>query len=229
MVGRRLVPELHRRGPLAPPDRPRHALAARPARADGRVRRPGAGQRRGPAVGPLPAAGGGSAAEGLPGRALRVLRSAGAGAGSEHRCPRSRLQAPAVHRPQGRVPVRRSPHRRVPAWRQDVLHDPLLRCGEPGLLCTAIALLIPRPAVPEERALVIVVHPERAAALGIEDVARIYLRKARFWGDGTPIVALNREPARTCSEYVTRAADSARSIAPEKGAALTEPFYRNPP
>jgi len=63
-----------------------------------------------------------------------------------------------------------------------------------GLLCTAIALLIPRPAVPEERALVIVVHPERAAALDIEDVARIYLRKRRFWGDGTPIVALNREP-----------------------------------
>ena len=63
-----------------------------------------------------------------------------------------------------------------------------------ALLCTAIALLIPLPAVPEERALVIVVHPERAAALDIEDVARIYLRKRRFWGDGTPIVALNREP-----------------------------------
>ena len=63
-----------------------------------------------------------------------------------------------------------------------------------ALLCTAIALLIPRPAVPEERALVIVVHPERAAALDIEDVARIYLRKRRFWDDGTPIVALNREP-----------------------------------
>ena len=63
-----------------------------------------------------------------------------------------------------------------------------------ALLCTAIALLIPLPAVPEERALAIVVHPERAAALDIEDVARIYLRKRRFWGDGTPIVALNREP-----------------------------------
>ena len=63
-----------------------------------------------------------------------------------------------------------------------------------GLLCTAIALLIPRPAVPEERALAIVVHPERAAGLDIEDVARIYLRKRRFWGDGTAIVALNREP-----------------------------------
>ena len=63
-----------------------------------------------------------------------------------------------------------------------------------ALLCTAIALLIPLPAVPEERALAIVVHPERAGTLDIEDVARIYLRKRRFWDDGTPIVALNREP-----------------------------------
>ena len=62
-----------------------------------------------------------------------------------------------------------------------------------ALLCTAIALLLPRPAVPEERALAIVVHPERAAALDIEDVARIYLRKRRFWDDGAPIVALHRE------------------------------------
>jgi len=78
-----------------------------------------------------------------------------------------------------------------------------------ALLCTAIALLLPRPAVPEERALAIVVHPERAAALDIEDVARIYLRKRRFWDDGTPIVALNREPetaARTTfSRRVLRA------------------------
>src|SRR5206468_432070 len=62
------------------------------------------------------------------------------------------------------------------------------------LLCTAMALLMPAPAVPEERALAIVVHPARTAALGIEDVAHIFLRKRRFWDDGAPIVALNREP-----------------------------------
>ena len=61
------------------------------------------------------------------------------------------------------------------------------------LLCTAMALLMPAPAVPEERALAIVVHPARTAALGIEDVAHIFLRKRRFWDDGAPIVALHRE------------------------------------
>src|SRR5712691_2298856 len=63
-----------------------------------------------------------------------------------------------------------------------------------ALLCIAMALLMPVPAVPKEGALAIVVHPERTAALDIEDVARIYLRKRRFWDDGAPIVALNREP-----------------------------------
>ena len=63
-----------------------------------------------------------------------------------------------------------------------------------ALLCTAMALLVPVPAVPEEQALAIVVHRERTDALDIEDVARIYLRKRRFWEDGAPIVALNREP-----------------------------------
>ena len=61
------------------------------------------------------------------------------------------------------------------------------------LLCTAMALLLPAPAVPEEHALAIVVHPARTAALGIEDVAHIFLRKRRFWDDGAPIVALHRE------------------------------------
>ena len=62
------------------------------------------------------------------------------------------------------------------------------------LFCTVMALLMPMPAVPDERTLAIVVHPGRTAALGIEDVAHIYLRKRRFWEDGAPIVALNREP-----------------------------------
>ena len=75
------------------------------------------------------------------------------------------------------------------------------------LLCTAMALLLPAPAVPEEHALAIVVHPARTAALGIEDVAHIFLRKRRFWDDGAPIVALNREP-----ETAARAAFSRRVL-----------------
>ena len=62
------------------------------------------------------------------------------------------------------------------------------------LLCTAMALLMPVPAVADEGGLAIVVHPARPAALDTDDVARIFLRKRRFWDDGAPIVALNREP-----------------------------------
>jgi len=62
-----------------------------------------------------------------------------------------------------------------------------------ALVCAAIALFVPMPAVPEEQALAIVVHRERTEALDIEDVARIYLRKRRFWENGAPIVALHRE------------------------------------
>jgi len=73
-----------------------------------------------------------------------------------------------------------------------------------ALLCTAMALLVPVPAVPEERALVIVVHPERSVELGIEEVAHIYLRRRRFWEDGTPIVALNREPGTATRALFSR-------------------------
>ena len=72
------------------------------------------------------------------------------------------------------------------------------------LLCIAMALLMPAPAVPEEHALAIVVHPARTAALGIEDVAHIFLRKRRFWEDGAPIVALNREPGTAARAAFSR-------------------------
>ena len=72
------------------------------------------------------------------------------------------------------------------------------------LFCTVMALLMPMPAVPDERALAIVVHPGRTAAVGIEDVAHIFLRKRRFWDDGAPIVALNREPGTAARAAFSR-------------------------
>ena len=68
-------------------------------------------------------------------------------------------------------------------------------------------MLMPLPAVSDEPALAIVVHRERTTALGIEDVAHIYLRRRRFWEDGAPIVALNREAGTA-----TRAAFSRRVL-----------------
>ena len=73
-----------------------------------------------------------------------------------------------------------------------------------ALLCTAMALLVPVPAVPEEQALAIVVHRARTDALDIEDVARIYLRKRRFWDDGAPIVALHRELGTAARAFFSR-------------------------
>ena len=49
------------------------------------------------------------------------------------------------------------------------------------------------PAEPAGLRLAVIVHPDRIAQLSREDVVQIYLEKRRFWGDGKPIVALNRE------------------------------------
>src|SRR5439155_26763067 len=73
-----------------------------------------------------------------------------------------------------------------------------------ALLCTAMALLVPVPAVPEEQALAIVVHRARTDALDIEDLARIYLRKRRFWDDGAPIVALHRQLGTSAPAFFSR-------------------------
>ena len=72
------------------------------------------------------------------------------------------------------------------------------------LLSSALALLTPAPAVLGEPSLAIVVHPERTAALEIEDVAHIFLRKRRFWDDGAPIVAVNREPGTAARAIFSR-------------------------
>lgn len=55
------------------------------------------------------------------------------------------------------------------------------------------------PALPADvaggKTLVVIVHPARKVQLDLEDVARIYLKKRRFWDDGQPIVALNQHRA----------------------------------
>ncbi len=49
------------------------------------------------------------------------------------------------------------------------------------------------PAAAQE--LAVIVHQDRDVALGVEDVARIYLKQRRFWSDGTRIVPVNRDSA----------------------------------
>jgi len=57
----------------------------------------------------------------------------------------------------------------------------------------SILLLLARPTFAQEP-LAIIVHPSRAAHVERAEVARIFLKQQRFWSDGEPIVAINREP-----------------------------------
>jgi ABC-type phosphate transport system substrate-binding protein len=69
-----------------------------------------------------------------------------------------------------------------------------------GLLLSLVVLLVATSAQPMDAAIVVIVNPRRSATLRVEDVARIFLRKQRFWDDGSPIVPLNREAGSTLRE-----------------------------
>jgi len=54
-----------------------------------------------------------------------------------------------------------------------------------------LSVLTPSRVASHEDRMVVIVHSERRAELSIEVVAQIYLRRKRFWDDGTVIVPLN--------------------------------------
>lgn len=58
-----------------------------------------------------------------------------------------------------------------------------------GVLTLLASLAAPLGA--EE--LVVIVHPERAAALSVEQITQIYLKQRRFWPGGDGIQPVNRE------------------------------------
>jgi hypothetical protein len=55
----------------------------------------------------------------------------------------------------------------------------------------ALTVLAPSSIAGQEGRVAVIVHPERRATLSIDEVAQIYLRRKRFWGDGDAIVPLN--------------------------------------
>ncbi len=55
----------------------------------------------------------------------------------------------------------------------------------------------------EER-LAVIVPATRMVELSIEDLAQIYMKKRRFWSDGKPIVAINREAGSRARKAFTR-------------------------
>ena len=53
--------------------------------------------------------------------------------------------------------------------------------------------------------IVVIVHPERVVDLGPSDLAQIYLKQRRFWSDGKPIVAVNRNAGSEARESFSEA------------------------
>ncbi len=64
----------------------------------------------------------------------------------------------------------------------------------------ALIILAPANIAGQESRVAVIVHPARRAELSTDEVAQIYLRRKRFWDDGTPVVPLNlpsQTPLRT--------------------------------
>ena len=81
------------------------------------------------------------------------------------------------------------------------------------LIVLALLPLMTRPLGAADARLAVIVHPSHPDRLSVTDVARMFLRKRRFWRDGTPIVPLNREPgseARESFSHQVLGGDSAR-------------------
>lgn len=59
------------------------------------------------------------------------------------------------------------------------------------IIVLAFMLLVPSRLVGQESRVAVIVHPERRTELSPDEVAQIYLRRKRFWDDGSVVVPLN--------------------------------------
>jgi ABC-type phosphate transport system substrate-binding protein len=69
---------------------------------------------------------------------------------------------------------------------------------------TMAALLLADSAVlppPHLENIAIIVNASRAAELDVDEIAQIYLKKRRFWRDGTPILPVNRNSDAETREH----------------------------
>jgi len=65
------------------------------------------------------------------------------------------------------------------------------------------ALFASGSAVAQER-LAVIVSVDRQTELSRDEVAQIFLKKRRFWGEGEPIIPVNRNAASAAREVFTR-------------------------
>ena len=59
------------------------------------------------------------------------------------------------------------------------------------IIALAFTLFAPSRIAGQESRVAVIVHPDRRTELSPDEVAQIYLRRKRFWDDGTTIVPLN--------------------------------------
>ena len=71
-------------------------------------------------------------------------------------------------------------------------------------IALALTVLAPSNIAGQEGRVAVIVHPERRVELSVEEVAQIYLRRKRFWGDGTAIVPLNLPSQVPLREHFSR-------------------------
>jgi ABC-type phosphate transport system substrate-binding protein len=72
-------------------------------------------------------------------------------------------------------------------------------------LAAVLTLLAPtRGAGEAVDIVVIIVHPRHTSQLSLEDVAQIYLKRRRFWDDGSPVVPLNLPSGTPLRERFSR-------------------------
>ncbi|MGQ0656981.1 MAG: hypothetical protein ACT4NU_02625 [Chromatiales bacterium] len=58
-------------------------------------------------------------------------------------------------------------------------------------MALALSVLAPSRSAGQEDRIAVIVHVERRVELSVEEVAQVYLRRKRFWDDGTVMVPLN--------------------------------------
>ncbi len=74
-----------------------------------------------------------------------------------------------------------------------------------ALALALVAWLVTASSASAEEGLVVVVHPtSRTVELATDDMAAIYLKKKRFWGNGRAIVPLNRDASSSVRTTFTQ-------------------------
>lgn len=72
------------------------------------------------------------------------------------------------------------------------------------IVCALTGAIVSAPSPAAESTLAVVAHRDRRATMSVQELSNIYLKKRRFWDDGTPIIPLNREAGSLPRETFSR-------------------------